>query len=254
MSPWNLQSAVVPVTGAASGIGLAICQRLRAEGATPLLIDLDEQKLAPAVKLVYGDAADPASHAYRVDVSNSSAVDACFAEIKATYGPITHAVASAGILGPESALTLTNEVWHRVIDVNVHGMMYFCRAAARQLADAKRGGSIVTISSIGGLAARENRVSYTTSKAAVINLTRAFALDLGSLGIRVNSVAPGLIDTPIQSNNRDNFNALGESVPLKRIGVPDDIAKVVLFLLSDFADYVTGETVVVDGGITARYR
>lgn len=112
----------------------------------------------------------------------------------------------------------------------------------------------MTISSIGDFGSRENRVSYTTSKAGVINLTRAFALDLGSLGIRVNSVAPGLIDTPIQSNNRDSFNALADSVALKRIGAPEDIANVVLFLLSEFASYVTGETIFADGGITARYR
>lgn len=254
MNVWNLQSAAVPVSGAASGIGLAICKRLRAEGATPIMIDVDEQKLQLAFDEVYGNSADPGHCVYTVDVSDSAAVDACFADVKANHGTIGHAVASAGVLGPANALALTDEAWHRVMDVNLHGMMYFCRAAARQLADAKRPGSIVTISSIGGFAARENRVSYTTSKAAVINLTRAFALDLGPLGIRVNSVAPGLIDTPIQSNNRATFNLLGESVPLRRIGVPDDIAKVVLFLLSDFADYVTGETIVVDGGITARYR
>ncbi len=254
MDSWNLQSAVVPVTGAASGIGLAICKRLRAAGATPLLLDLDAQKLDTAVNEIYRESSDPARYAYGVDVSNSGSIDACFAEITRTHGSITHAVASAGILGPASALTVTDEAWHRVIDVNLHGVMYFCRAAARHLAEAKRGGSIVTISSIGGLAARENRVSYASSKAAVLNLTRAFALDLGSLGIRVNAVAPGLVDTPIQSNNRDSFQALGEGVPLKRIGTPDDIASVVLFLLSDFAGYVTGETIVVDGGITARYR
>lgn len=254
MSAWNLESAVVPVSGAASGIGLAICKRLRAEGATPILIDVDQQRLQLAFDEVYSNNVDRSQHMYRLDVGDSAAVDACFADIKAHHGIISHAVASAGILGPASALELTDEAWHRVMDVNLHGMMYFTRAAARQLADAKCRGSIVTISSIGGFAARENRVSYTASKAAVINLTRAFALDLGPLGIRVNSIAPGLIDTPIQSNNRDKFNALGESVPLKRIGVPDDIAKAALFLLSDFADYITGATIVVDGGITARYR
>jgi len=253
MRKWDLQSAIVPVSGAASGMGLAICKQLRAEGATPLLIDLDEQKLQLAAKEVFGSS-EPLRYAYQVDVSSSAAVDACFADIAATHGAITHAVACAGILGPSAALTVTDDVWLRVIDVNVNGMMYFCRAAARHLAQAKCGGSIVTISSIGGFAARENRVSYTTSKAAVINMTRAFALDLGSLGIRVNSVAPGLVDTPMQSNNRDHFIALGDSVPLKRIGVPDDIANVVLFLLSDMAAYITGETIVADGGIRARYR
>ena len=250
----NLQSAVVPVTGAASGIGLAVCMRLRAEGATPLLLDLDQEKLEAAVQAVYRDVEDAARYAYTVDVSDSASIDDCFERMERTHGTITHAVSSAGILGPADALTVTDEMWHRVIDVNLHGMMYFCRAAARQLAAASRGGSIVTISSLGGIAARENRVSYVASKAAVINLTRAFALDLGSHGIRVNSVAPGLIDTPIQSNNRESFTSLAQTVPLKTIGTPDDVAKVVLFLLSDLAGYVTGETIVVDGGLLARYR
>ena len=249
----ELQSAVVPVTGAASGIGLAIARRLRSEGATPLLIDVDRTGLDVAAGEIYG-AEVGRRYAYQVDVSDSTAVDACFAEISRRHGDISHAVASAGILGPADALSVTDELWHQVMSVNLHGAMYFCRAAARRLAESGGGGSIVTISSLGGLAARENRVSYVASKAALINLTRAFALDLGHLGIRVNSVAPGLVDTPIQSNNQDRFRELAETVPLRRIGTPDDVAKVVMFLLSDLAGYVSGETVVVDGGLVARYR
>jgi 3-oxoacyl-[acyl-carrier protein] reductase len=170
-----------------------------------------------------------------------------------THGSLAYAVAAAGIVGPSDVLNLTDELWHRVIDVNLNGAMYFCRAAARHIAEGKRG-SIVTIASIGGLSAKENRIAYSSSKAALINMTRALALDLGSLGVRANAVAPGVIDTPIQNLNRETFEAIRESVPLKRIGSADEIANVVLFLLSDLASYVTGTTVVVDGGMTAKYR
>ncbi|WP_198084586.1 SDR family NAD(P)-dependent oxidoreductase [Variovorax sp. E3] len=254
MSNWKLKSAVVPVTGAASGIGLALCKLLRAEGATPAMIDVNRDRLLFAASEVYGSAEEAARHAYAVDVCNSHAIDACFEEILHTHGPTTHAVAGAGIVGPSNVLTDTDEQWHRVIDVNLNGAMYFCRAAARQMVAAKRGGAIVTIASIAGLKAKENRASYATSKAALINLTRALALDLGGFGIRVNALAPGVIDTPIQNSNRTTLDVVAETIPLKRIGVSDEIANGVLFLLSTYASYVTGETLVIDGGLTAKYR
>lgn len=253
MTTWNLQSAVVPVTGAASGIGLTICRRLRAEGATPLLIDFDEQRLRSAASDVYQDSADASRHAYTVDVRNSAAVDACLAEIRRMHGAATHAVAAAGIGGTANAISVTDEDWHRVIDVNLHGGMYFCRAVARQLVEAKRG-SIMTLASIAAFSAKEDRASYVASKAAVVNLTRALAVDLGQYGIRSNAVAPGIIDTPMQDRNRGSFASTREGIPLRRIGTPDDVANTILFLLSDFSSYVTGETIVVDGGIIAKYR
>jgi NAD(P)-dependent dehydrogenase (short-subunit alcohol dehydrogenase family) len=253
MNTWNMASAVVPVTGAASGLGLAICKRLRAVGATPLLLDHDQAALSKALDDVYGADDARAERGYCIDVRDRAAIDDCFERIGRSHGRVTHAVANAGIVGPADALSLTDEVWHGVIDVNLHGAMYFCRAAARQMAQA-RSGAIVTVASVGGLLAKENRVAYGASKAALINMSRAFALDLGSHGIRVNVVAPGVIDTPIQNRNRASFDAIREGIPLKRIGAPEEVANVVLFLLSDMAAYMTGATIVVDGGITARYR
>lgn len=243
----------MPVSGAASGIGLAICQALRAAGATPLLLDIEPARLADAARAVHGESADAQRYAYQVDMRDSAAVDACFEQIANAHGQITHAVASAGISGSSQVLTVTDERWHRTMDVNLHGTMYFCRAAARQLV-ARKAGAIVTIASIAGLGARADAASYVTSKAAVINLTRSLAIDLGPLGIRANAVAPGVIDTPMQERNRHTFERTRETIPLQRVGLAQEVADAALFLLSDRSSYVTGHTLVVDGGIAAKYR
>jgi NAD(P)-dependent dehydrogenase (short-subunit alcohol dehydrogenase family) len=253
MNVLNLDGAVVPVTGAASGIGLAICKRLRTAGAIPLLLDFNEEALEAALKDVFPDDERRARFAYLLDVRDSKATDACFADIRRDHGLVTHAVANAGIVIGAHILEVTDEQWHQVMDVNLHGVLYFCRAAARHLAEARRG-SIVMMGSLAGLRAKESRVTYTASKAAVINMARTLALDLGPYGVRVNAVAPGYVNTAMQQKKPPAvLKSSIDKVPLGRIADPDEIAKVVLFLLSDMASYVTGETIVTDGGVMAKY-
>jgi len=253
MTAWSFESTLIPVTGGASGIGLAICRRLREEGATPLILDINAKSIEAALSQVYGDNADSHRYGYVVDVRDSNAVNSCFGRIHAEHGAITHLVANAGVNGPAHVLDITDEQWQRVIDVNLSGVMYVCRAAARHLVEQK-GGAIVNVASISGLMAKPRRIAYTSSKAAVVNLTRALAMDLGEYGIRVNAVAPGVVLTPMQKMNaQDAVQALISRSALNRPGEVDEIANVVLFLLSGLASYVTGHTLTVDGGITANY-
>lgn len=250
---WKLDSALVPVTGAASGIGLAICLKLRAEGARPLLLDIDAGKLQAALLQVYGESSERDRYGYVLDVRDSKAVDACFEKIRTDHGDVTHAVANAGVGAPAHILEITDEHWQNALDINLSGVMYVCRAAARQLARS-RGGAIVNIASISGLMAKRSRVAYTSSKAAVVNMTRALALDMGEYGVRVNAVAPGVIETPLQlMNARAKVEQLAARSALGRLGTPEEVAHATLFLLSDFASYVTGHTLVADGGLTINY-
>jgi NAD(P)-dependent dehydrogenase (short-subunit alcohol dehydrogenase family) len=252
----NFNNAVVPVTGAASGIGLAICRLLRAHGARPILMDVNTEQLKSSVEDLY-PGEEWSRFGYPLDVRASSAVDAAFDAVRRDHGPITHAVANAGIVWRGNVMDMPEDVWKALLDINLNGVLHTCRAAARHMT-ADGGGAIVTMSSIGGILAKEQRAAYGASKAAIVQLTRAFALDLASKGIRVNCVAPGLVKTPIQQATEaaagaDAIQALAARSALKRLGEPEEIAQVVLFLLSDLASYMTGETVVVDGGLGIHY-
>lgn len=153
MATINLEGAIVPVTGAASGIGLAICRRLRELGAYPILLDLNAGLLEAAARDLYQDE-DGSRFAYVVDVCDARAMEQTLRLAAREHGSITHAVASAGIVGREPVIEMSDETWRSVLDVNLNGVFYFCREVGRQRAKQQRG-SIVTISSVAGMYVRE---------------------------------------------------------------------------------------------------
>ena len=255
MSDFTGRSVVI--TGAASGMGAASAREFAARGATLTLVDLDEggaESMAgecraagsPAVSVAAGDVRDSAFC--------DATVDATFAE----HGSVDVLVTAAGTIHRADALGTGDDDWRRVMSVIVDGMFFMCRAALRHMTSASTG-AIVNFGSIWGGVGSAGSTAYCVSKGAVHQLTRALALDHAEDGIRVNAVAPGEVDTPMLSSQRDapptaeDLQALADAtIPMKRLARPEEIAKVVVFLASDEASYMTGEIVHVDAGYTAR--
>jgi NAD(P)-dependent dehydrogenase (short-subunit alcohol dehydrogenase family) len=245
------------VTGAGTGIGRATCVRLAEAGAT---VVATSRTLAHARETCaeLRRASGREGHAFALDVADRASVDEVVEEIARRFGRIDVVVANAGftLTHAPSLPETTDEEWEEVFRVNVFGVFAACRAALRHMHD---GGAIVTVGSINSFVAWENDGAYTASKGAVLQFTRALALDVASRGIRVNSVCPGVIDTPLTQAFLDRAKdpaALAAEyaavAPLNRMGQPEEIANCILFLASQEASFVTGAALIADGGTVIR--
>jgi glucose 1-dehydrogenase len=243
----RLAGRVAAITGGSSGIGRGIAELFVAEGAAVVLLARGAQRLGSIVdELATGNAVARVAGVVG-DIGDPSAAQAMVELAIERFGSLDILVSNAGIHRIRPALETSIEEWDEVFRTNVRGAFLACRAAARQMAAQGGGGSIVIIGSTNGLVAEPQMAAYNASKAALTLLGRSFAVDLAPEGIRVNVVAPGTIVSEITRPMLDAGFAFG-AVPLGRIGDPIDIAWPVLWLASDEAAYVTGATIVVDGG------
>jgi NAD(P)-dependent dehydrogenase (short-subunit alcohol dehydrogenase family) len=246
------EAAVAVVTGGGSGIGRAISQRLAADGLAVAVLDLDTAS-AEAVAEELRRAGGKAAAYGGVDVSDRAAVDAAVAEVRTELGPPLVLVNNAGLQGFGKFLSITDDVWDRIMAVNLNGPLYCCQAVVPDMVEAGWG-RIVNISSSSAQSGQPFMVHYVTTKAGLIGFTKALALELGPKGITVNTIPPGFIDTPMLRDSEEK-GLLGGSVedhaaktPVRRAGTPDDIANACSFLVDDRSDYITGQVIGVNGG------
>jgi NAD(P)-dependent dehydrogenase (short-subunit alcohol dehydrogenase family) len=243
---------VALVTGGARGIGLAIAKGMLAAGAHVEMADLD----GPAVEEMAHEldatcSADPRAIGTRVDVASSEDVRAWIEEVAERRGRIDVLVNNAGVQLNRATHELSDDDWHRVLTVNLDGAFYASREAGRWMRSAGRG-AIVNIASVAERFGMPRRVPYGVTKAGIAALTRGLAAEWAQDGVRVNAVAPGYVETDLVRHalamghiDRDEIVAM---IPMRRLAAPRSVADVVVFLATDAADYVTGQTIFVDGG------
>jgi NAD(P)-dependent dehydrogenase (short-subunit alcohol dehydrogenase family) len=240
---------VALVTGAARGIGLAVAKRFLAEGWRVALLDIERELLSQSVTAL--DAAGD-TLALHCDVSDARAVGGAISELERHFGRLDALVNNAGVAVFTPLLETSDDDWNRVLAVNLTGP-FICTKAAAPLMRDHGGGAIVNITSISGLRASTLRSAYGTSKAGLAHLTKQLAVELAALGIRVNGVAPGPVETAMaKAVHTPEIRAdYHDAIPLNRYGLEEELAEAVLFLCSDRASYITGQILAVDGGFDA---
>ncbi|MGY3396062.1 meso-butanediol dehydrogenase/(S,S)-butanediol dehydrogenase/diacetyl reductase [Bradyrhizobium sp. USDA 3311] len=239
---------VVIVTGAASGIGEATARRFVTEGAKVALVDRDKASLEEVAKSLPADQVMMQA----TDVSDSSAVDGMVAAVVGRFGRLDVIVNNAGVHEGGDPASITDEKWRKVMSTDIDGVFYGCRAALPHIEKTK--GSIVNTASVSGTGGDWGMSPYNAAKGAVVNLTRALALDLGKKGIRVNAVCPSLTRTGMTEDMMNDKKLLAKfagRIPLSRVCEPEEVAAVIAFLASDDASFMTGANVAVDGGVSA---
>lgn len=245
MEQKNLSGKVAVVTGARRGMGRAHALALAVQGATVVVTDIEKAACDPVVAEIA--AAGGTASCYKLDVANVTEINEVFDAIVAEYGRVDILINNAGIYTSVPALEMTEEQWNTMLNINLRGQFFCAQRAAKEM--QKHGwGRIINIGSIasGGVGVGIAQSShYTATKGGVIGMTESLAVEWAPLGITVNVVAPGVIDTPMVDASASTFLS---GVPLKRMGKPEEVASLVAFLASESSSYITGATFYVDGG------
>lgn len=247
-----MQKPIALITGAGIGIGAAMAHAFAAAGYRSIVTDVLEKEGKSVAADIRSGSGEAEYH--HLDVTDTGAVEALVSEVQKRHGPLHTVVANAGIVRRDPLQELTDEKWNGLLDVDLTGVMRVCRAAAPAMRAAGRG-SIIALSSIAGSAHGWNEhIHYSAAKAGVVGLVRALAVELAEDGVRVNGLAPGYIRTAQalsteHSLGPDGLDEAAAFIPLGRVGEPEDVADVAVFLASESARYITGQILNVDGGL-----
>jgi 3-oxoacyl-[acyl-carrier protein] reductase len=232
------------VTGSTRGIGRAIAEALAGAGARVAVVGRDQGKAAEAATAIGGGA-----QGFAADVGDPASIVALVEAVEKAFGQIDILVNNAGLTRDNILFRIKDDDWDTVLDANLRGAFLAIRATSRGMIK-RRWGRIINIASIVGITGNKGQANYAASKAGLIGLTKSVAKELGSRNVLVNAVAPGFIETDMTAAmTPEARSALSGQIPLERLGSPRDIAGVVTFLASDYASYITGQTLVVDGGM-----
>lgn len=241
----GLSGQVALVTGGSRGIGKSICQHLARDGAKVAVVARDGARAEAAAAELPGEG----HRGYACDVADSAAVDALVKQVEADLGGLDVVVNNAGVTADNLLVRIDDDAWDKVLDTNLKGAFNVIRAAARGMM-RRRKGRIINITSVVGLTGNKGQANYSASKAGLIGLTKSVAKELASRSVLCNAVAPGFIETEMTAGlGEDAKNTLMQQIALGRLGSGDDIAGVVRFLAGPDASYITGQVIVVDGGM-----